>query len=62
MSVETLHTAASIRRPGNTFKAMLADTRDLLRGLNYATPEDKHAAELQIEAIDEVLTNGDRSA
>jgi hypothetical protein len=40
MSVETLHTAASIRRPGNTYKALLADTRDLLRGLHYATPED----------------------
>lgn len=60
MTVETLHTAASIRRKGNTFKAMLEDTRDLLRGLNYATPEDKHAAQLQIEAIDEVLTDGAR--
>lgn len=60
MTVEPLHTAATIRREGITFKAMLEDTRDLLRTLTYATPEDERTAQIQIEAIDEVLTDGSR--
>jgi hypothetical protein len=62
MSVETLHTAASIRGEGNTYRALLQDTRDLLAMLKYATPKDEAAAQVQIEAIDEVLTDGVRPA
>lgn len=58
MSIETLHTAASIRRRGNTFRAMLEDTRDLLESLEYATEEDHEAARAQIEAINQLLTDG----
>jgi hypothetical protein len=57
MTVAHIHTAASIRQEGNTYRALLQDTRDLLAMLKYATPKDEQAAQVQIEAIDELLTD-----
>jgi|GEM_PF-4248127 len=60
-AVIPLHSAESIRRHGNTYRAMLEDTRDLLGMLRYESDEDKKAADIQIEAINQVLT-GDLKA
>ncbi len=46
------------RKRGNTLRAILEDTRDLLETLNYASEEDCEAAQFQIEAINELLTDG----
>lgn len=60
--VRVLPTAESLRKRGNNFRAMLTDTRDLLAGLRYASPEDQLAANLQVEAINEVLTDDIKTA
>ena len=39
-----------------TYRAMLSDTVDLLRSMKYADDASRVAAEAQIEAIDEILT------
>ncbi len=39
----------------NTFKAMLADTKDLLQQLSYKDSNSSLAAQAQIEAINEIL-------
>lgn len=58
MSITSLHSAASLRQRGNSFRAILEDTRDLLEILHYATADDAAAAKIQVEAINEVLTDG----
>lgn len=45
------------RQKANTLKAMLEDTRDLFGTLSYADEASKTAAQAQVEAINEVLTN-----
>jgi len=58
-----LPVAANLRRRGNTYKAMLADTRDFLEGLAGSFPGDERGAIFaQIEAIDEVLTGDTKPA
>jgi hypothetical protein len=54
--ITPIHSADSLRRRGNSFKAILEDTRDLLEVLGYRTEEDAKAAKFQIEAINQVLT------
>ncbi len=49
--------ALTLRRRGNTFKALLDDTADLLETLKYASEEDSDAAKAQAAAIRQVLTD-----
>lgn len=61
-TVVALDTAKNIRAKGNTLRAMLEDTRDLLETLKYASEEDEEAAKFQIEAINDVLTSDTKPA
>jgi hypothetical protein len=60
--VTVLPTAEGLRKETNTYRAMLEDTRELLGALSYKTDIDKHAAEVQIEAINQVLTDDSKPA
>lgn len=58
--VATLHSAADLRRRGNTFRAMLQDDLGAFELLRDLTRDDQALSVInaQIEAINEVLTDG----
>lgn len=60
-NVATLKTAADFRRENNTLREMLGDTSELLRGLHVTSDSERIAIQVQIEAINEVLTDGSNS-